>query len=456
VPGTGYSLERVDALAARLIAAGATPGAAVAIADRERILAVRSYGHADPAAGLPVDGHTLFQIGSISKSYTALCLLRRWERGELDLDAEVATLLPWFPVAGVTVHHLLSHTGGLICSLGDPPSPAWEVLSLAATARAPAGERFWYSNVGYQALGFVLERLTGEPYADTYRREIIAPLGLRETEPVLCNALRDRVAVGYAPLADNRPWRLGNPLAPAPWLEYAGADGSVCATVADLARYGQMLLNDGAGVLSADGFARLATPVAEDPDDDAWYGYGVMLRTVAGRRWIGHSGSMVAHNAQLWCDRDAGLVVAAFVNGKTGSKLLAEHALRLAAGDELADPGLEEVDDPAAAVALDAEPAAEWRAICGHYRSHNPWATTLVVGTRAGAPMAIHWGDAWPLTPLGDGSFRLGADGWNPERLRFDTPLDGLCMRAWHGATALHRPTASMSDPTLEAEPDGR
>jgi D-alanyl-D-alanine carboxypeptidase len=430
----------VDALAVRLIAAGATPGAAVAIGDRDRILAVRSYGRADQAAGLPVDEHTLFQIGSISKSFTALCLLRVWERGRLDLDAEVTALLPWFPVAGVTVHHLLSHTGGIICSLGDPPSPGYEVLTLAETARAAAGERFWYSNVGYQALGYVLEGLTGEPYASTYRRQIIAPLGLRETEPALTNALRSRLAIGYEPLDDTRPWRLGDPLAPAPWLEYTGADGSVCATVADLARYGQMLLNGGAGVLSARGFERLTTPVAQDTDDDCWYGYGVMLRTVAGRRWIGHSGSMVAHNAQLWCDLDAGLVVAAFVNGKTGSKLLAEHALRLAAGDGIADPAIEGVDDPAAAITLDADPPGEWRPICGLYRSHNPWATTLLVGTRAGAPVAIHWGDAWPLTPLGDDSFRLGDDGWNPERLRFDTPLQGRCMRAWHGATAFHRP----------------
>jgi D-alanyl-D-alanine carboxypeptidase len=440
VPGTGYSLDRVDALAARLTAAGATPGAAVAIGDRKRILAVRSYGHADPAAGKPVDEHTLFEIGSISKSFTAVCLLRLWEGGLLDLAAEVRALLPWFPVAGITVHNLLSHTGGIVCSLGDPPSPAWEVLALAEIARAPAGEHFWYSNVGYQALGFVLERLTGEPYADSYRREIIAPLGLRETEPALTNALRSRLAVGYGPVDDTRPWRLGDPLAPAPWLEYGGADGSVCATAADLARYGRMLLNGGAGVLSGAGFERLAMPVVEDTEDDCWYGYGVMLRTVAGRRWIGHSGSMVAHNAQLWCDLDAGLVVASFVNGKTGSKLLAEHALRLAAGDDIADPAIEGVDDPAAAVTLDAEPPAEWRPICGLYRSHNPWATTLLVGARAGAPVAIHWGDAWPLTPLDDGSFRLGDDGWNPERLRFDTPLEGRFMRAWHGATAFHRP----------------
>src|SRR6185437_4971646 len=169
--------ERVDALAASLIAAGATPGAAVAVADRERILWSGFYGRADPA-GKPVGPETLFEIGSISKSFTASCLLRQWQAGRLDLDAEMRSVLPWFPFGGITVHHLLSHTGGIICSLGDPPSPAAEVLALAGTARAPVGSGFWYSNTGYQALGYLLERLTGEPFADTYRREIIEPYGL--------------------------------------------------------------------------------------------------------------------------------------------------------------------------------------------------------------------------------------------------------------------------------------
>jgi D-alanyl-D-alanine carboxypeptidase len=442
--------ERIDALAQRLITAGATPGAAVAICDRERLLAVWSYGHADPAAGVPVTERTTFQIGSISKSFTAICLLRRWERGELNLDAEVASLLPWFPLDGITVHHLLSHTGGLPCSLGDPPSPGFEVLMLAESGRAPAGERFWYSNVGYQALGYVLERLTGEPYAETYRREIFAPLALEHSEPAITNALRSRLAVGHEASDDSWPWTLGEPLAPATWLEYRGADGSICATVADLAAYGRMLLNGGAGVLSAEAFERMTTPVAEDPDEGCWYGYGLNLREVAGRRWIGHGGGMVGHHAQLWCDRDAGLVTAALVNGPAGAAVLAEHALRLAAGDEVADPGLDDLSEPAAAVVLDPEPAEEWRPMCGLYRSHNPWATTLWIGTRDGRPVAVVWGEASPLEPLAGGSFRLGPAGWSPERVRFDTPIDGRFLRAWHGATAFHRP--DMSESTLEGE----
>ena len=186
------------------------------MSDRDGPVWARSYGHADAGEVRPVDAGTLFQIGSISKSFTAICLLRLWERGRLDLDAEVRSLLPWFPFDGITVHHLLSHTGGIVCSLGDPPSPIWEVLSLAQTARAPAGEHFWYSNVGYQALGLMLERLTGEPFADTYRREIIEPLGLAETEPLLderpagAHGRRPRAARSRPRVAARRPARPGD------------------------------------------------------------------------------------------------------------------------------------------------------------------------------------------------------------------------------------------------------
>jgi CubicO group peptidase (beta-lactamase class C family) len=434
VPGTGYARERVDALAARLIAAGATPGAAVAVADRKRILWSGHYGHADPAAGRPVDGETLFEIGSISKSFTAACLMRQWGAGRLDLQATMQEVLPWFPLGGITVHHLLSHTGGIMCSLGDPPSPLAEVLALAGSARAPVESGFWYSNVGYQALGYLLERLTGEPFAETYRREIIGPLGLSRTEPLTTIEVRPRLAVGHEPLDDASPWRLGDPLAPATWVEYRGSDGSVCATAEDLAAYGRSFL-------AADAVAeRMATPVVEDPEDGSWYGYGVWLRTVGGRRWVGHSGSTVGFRAQLWCDFEAGLCAAAVVSGQTGSKLLAEHALQLAVGDDPPDPELVNLDDPAASVALDPEPPEELRPVCGLYRSHNPWAPALRVATAAGRPVAVSWGQAEPMRPLPDGSYRLGEPEWSPERLRFDLPHEGRFMRAVHGTTPFHRP----------------
>ena len=64
------------------------------------------------------------------------------------------------------------------------------------------------------------------------------------------------------------------------------------------------------------------------------------------------------------------------------------------------------------------------------YRSHNPWMTNLEVGTRDGAPVMVQYGEELPLTPTGDGTFRIGKEEWSPERLRFDTEVGGVAMRA--------------------------
>ncbi|MFI5048445.1 MAG: serine hydrolase domain-containing protein, partial [Gaiellales bacterium] len=210
--------DAVDALAERILATGATPGLALAVTDRDGGLDVRCYGLADPASGRPVTPDTLFEIGSITKSFTAVCLMRRVESGELDPGAEARSLLPLFPVPGVTVHQLLTHTAGLPMGLDEDPSTPMSVLRLARTTVVPPG-RFWYSNPGYQALGMLLERLTGEPYQEIYRREIFEPLGMASSEPDIRNEMRPRLAVGHSQVDDERPWHPGDPLVPATWLE---------------------------------------------------------------------------------------------------------------------------------------------------------------------------------------------------------------------------------------------
>ena len=431
-------MQAIDDLAERILQTGATPGITLAVSDRERVVEVRCWGLADPARGKPVTPRTPFEIGSISKSFTAICLMCEWDDDRLDLGAPVASVLPWFPLADITFHHLLSHTGGLVCGTGDPPGTPVEILTLAETARSPAGERFWYSNIGYAALGYALSELTREAYPATYRRRILGPLGMTGTSPVITHDLRAAIAVGHDALHDDRPYRTGDTLGPCTWIEYAEADGSVVATAHDLAQYGRMILNSGQGVLSERAFARLTDPVADDPEEGDRYAYGLAVRERDGHRWIGHSGGMIGHHSQLWCDMDAGLAVAVFVNGKAGSDPLSQFALRALAGGSPDEPDLD-FDDPGAATTFDAEPAAEWHEICGRYRSYNPWSTTVVVGTVEGVPTALHWGEALELTPLEDGSYRLG-EVWSPERMRFDTVIGERAMRAWVGAAPYCRP----------------
>jgi CubicO group peptidase (beta-lactamase class C family) len=134
--------DAVDAYAERILATGATPGLALAVTGLEGDPDVRCYGYADPASDRPVTPETLFEIGSISKSFTAICLIRRVERGELDPSAEMQSLLPVFPVPGVTVHQLLTHTAGLPTGLDEDPSTPMSVLRLGQATIVPPG-RFW-------------------------------------------------------------------------------------------------------------------------------------------------------------------------------------------------------------------------------------------------------------------------------------------------------------------------
>ena len=248
------------------MAADNTPGLALALTDRERTLRVATYGFADLAARTPVTPDTLFEIGSIGKSFTSLALLREHEARNLDLHAPVACYLAWFEVRSafppIIVHHLLSHTAGIIAGTDPTPSVEYQVWALRETEAASApSTSFHYSNVGYKALGLVLARITGQEYGDAIRSRVLTPLGMKASEPAITNAMRPRLAVGYASLYDDRPAHPSHPLVPATWLETESGDGSLASTPEDMAVYLRMLLNRGQGaqdrLLSEAGFATM-------------------------------------------------------------------------------------------------------------------------------------------------------------------------------------------------------
>jgi len=432
------TLELIGDLADRVIGTGASPGAVVALTDRGRLLGVVTRGHADPASGRPVDAATAFQIGSISKSFTAICLLCQVEDGRLSLDDPVARHLPWFPLADRTVRQLLTHTAGIVNGLDDLPASPHTVVRLRDAPAVDPG-RFWYSNVGYQSLGYLLEQLTGEPYAEAYRRQILAPLGMDASSPDITNDLRSALAVGHAPLHDDRPWMPGDPCATAAWIEYGMGDGSVCATAGDLAAYLRMLLNRGDGLLSKRSFDDLVHPAVDDGEGAA-YGLGVQTRQVDGRTWIGHTGATVGYRAAMWGAPDDGVGVVSLVNGSAGAGMLAEYALRLALDPGTLPPDTGDLADPAAAKPFDAPPAAPWRGRCGTYRSFSPWMPSLVVGTVEGEPHLLSGGELSPLVDLGDGSFRSGRSEHIPERVVFDEPFGDRTFRCWYSTAPYVRP----------------
>jgi D-alanyl-D-alanine carboxypeptidase len=316
-PGFHEAYERIDKFIARHMNETGAPGMTLALANRERLLRTSQYGFADVKAGIKVQPETLFEIGSISKSFVAIAILQLADEGKLDLNKPVKDYLPWLKVdssyAPFTTHHLLSHTSGLS---GVPL-----LLRVATTTLRVGfepGTKWLYSNIGYVLLGFLLELIEKRPFAEIMHRRVLDPLGMNTSVPVISAAIRDRIAVGYGPLKIDRPFPPHGKLAEAPWVDVAEAAGSIAATATDMSNYLRLLLNHGVGpkgrVLSEKAFDLLIKPVIKSPfrGEDASYAYGLWVSEKDGHTLLRHTGGMVAFSSALHADLTDGL--AAFVS----------------------------------------------------------------------------------------------------------------------------------------------
>ncbi len=337
------------------------PGLALAVTDREKLLKLATFGYADLAAGKPVQPGTMFEIGSIGKSFTNVALLQLRDEGRLDLHAPVSTYLPWFEAPSdygpITTHHLMTHTAGLPSGTDIGPHGLYEAWALRELRTGtPPGEHFRYSNVGYKTLGFLLEALDGRSYAESIQARVLEPLGMQHSHPVIDHETRKRAAVGYRSFYDDRPEHLNHGLVPALWTEYGVGDGCQAATAEDMTIYLRTFMNGGSGpagrVISEDGY-RLMTRrvIANQQWGGAHYGYGLTLADVDGHAYLGHSGSSTGFVSAMIGDLDDGLGVVVLVNGLVrsyGAVDMALHLLRLlragSRGEALPSPPL--VADP--------------------------------------------------------------------------------------------------------------
>lgn len=342
-------MDRVDAFVTEWMAAERTPAIQLAVTDRDGLLARRAYGFADLATQVPLSDDHLFEFGSIGKSFTAILCLQLAAEGVLDLHAPVTDYLPWFFIPSrhepITIHHLLTHTAGIIGGSDFAPDPRYEVWALRESEASEPGAKSRYSNAGYKLLGLLLEHVTGEPYAQLVAERIFTPLGMTGAEGAITNAMRGRLAVGHVPMYPDRPWRPEHGHAPAPWFETNTADGCLSASASDLATYLRMLLNRGAypggRILSEESFALLTAPHT-DFAEKMPYGYGLMVDESEGHLRIAHSGGMVGYISQMTGAPDAGIGVVAFTNAMLNVGAVAGFVLDtfVAArrGDELPAP----------------------------------------------------------------------------------------------------------------------
>ena len=407
-----------------MVARTGQPGLALALTDRDTVLLTRTYGAADVATGAPVAPETLFEIGSIGKSFTAVLVLQLAEAGRVDLAAPVDHYLPWFHVPQppgarpIAVAHLLSHTAGIVAGADATPEAAFQVWALRDTpARSAPGERFHYSNVGYKALGLVLEAIEGRRYPELLRERILDPLGMTASEPAITNDMRERLAVGYEYGCDDRLGYSGAPLAPATWLETDTADGSIASTAEDMCAFARMLLRDGDGphgrLLSPATFARMREPHI-DTGEMSSYGYGLGIGDLGGHRLIGHGGGMVGYRSALQADTEAGVAAVVLQNGPAAAPVtLARRAIGIALGrPPSVTPDAREV------------PTGRYQPADG-----SGDAIELVAG-RKGVLLRTAAGDI-ALDEWDDGLYAVADPAWD----RFPLEIDGTVTapELWHG-----------------------
>ena len=265
------------------------------------------------------DRDTQYRIGSISKTFVAVSVMRLRDEGALDLTDALGAHVPELAGLPVTLAQLLSHTSGL---RAETPAPWWERVpgagfaELVSCALRPSdllwrpGRRFHYSNVGYAVLGELVARRRGTPFRNVVEDELLAPLGMTRTtwRPVAPHA--DGLAVHpHADLVHSEPEHDAGAMAPA---------GQLWSTVSDLARWSAVLAGERPEILAPPTAAEMAEPVGvADLPGQPWisaYGLGLQLVNKDGRRRVGHGGGMPGHWSMLLVDQSTGDVVVALAN----------------------------------------------------------------------------------------------------------------------------------------------
>jgi D-alanyl-D-alanine carboxypeptidase len=327
------------------------------LADRDGVQRVATYGLSDLDRHRELKADEVFHIGSISKSFIALCLLQLRDEGKLDLNCPIVEYLPWFRIdstfAPITTHHLLTHTSGLA---GEqlpvfPSDPAYRHLA----AYAP-GEHFHYNNMAYAALGYLAWTLDGREAPEIMRHRMLEPLGMTQSAPAISLDLRERLARSYSVFQSDRPFPRMGRLSEAPAIIVTEADGSIASTARDMGAYVQMLARIGEGprgrLVSEESFRLFSHPhvQAKDFGPSASYGYGIGVDKLDGHTLLRHTGGMVSFMSALMVDIESGIGAFASINAQQGYRPnpVVQFAIRLmrAEREHKALPAIPAADPP--------------------------------------------------------------------------------------------------------------
>ena len=368
--------QRLNELLQTFLADSRCPGAALGVVvDGEVITA--AAGVLNRNTGIEATPDSVFQIGSVSKLWTATLVMQLVDDGKIDLDAPVRTYLPDFSIAedavsaAVTVRHLLSHTSGIEGDVFDDVGTNDDCVARYVDALAgqgtvhELGETWSYCNSGFVLLGRIVETVAETLWDTAIKERLGAPLGMKQLGTTAADAILHRASVGHLPQPDDEiivapVWSLPRALGPA---------GLINCSVGDLLAFGRMHLDDGRApdgtqVLSPGSVKLMREPQADCLEPrlaDAW-GLGWMLNHRDGRLVAGHGGNTIGQSAYFQTVPDRGVAVALLTNLGGGAKQADQLMRTLLA--ELADVSMPTPPAPAPDLQIAPEP------LVGEYVRH--------------------------------------------------------------------------------------
>lgn len=278
---------------------GEKPGVSALVYKDGKVLYRKAFGMADLELNVSMKPENVIEIGSITKQFTAVSILMLMEQGKLSLDDELTKFIPDYPVNGkkITVHQLLNHTSGIksytsmesFMALARQDMSPMELIDVFKNEPMDfdPGEKWLYNNSGYILLGYVIEKVSGQTYADFIVEHIFKPLGMKNSYYGSMTQLIPNRARGYSPAESG--FRNANYLS----LTLPYAAGSIMSCVDDMLLWHQAIRNN--TLIKAESKALAFTNTKLNNGKPTNYGYGWMNNEVNGTPSIEHGGGIFGY-----------------------------------------------------------------------------------------------------------------------------------------------------------------
>jgi CubicO group peptidase (beta-lactamase class C family) len=308
----------IDAIVEAPIKAGKLAGASVAVVKGSDTVVMKGYGFADLELDVPTPPRATYEIGSVTKQFTAASILLLAEQGKLSLEDEITRFLPDYPTQGnhVSIRRLLNHTSGIkgytelleFRELSMLKKPRQELVKLfgAKPFDFKPGEAQIYNNSAFFLLGLIIEKVSGKPYEEFVQEHLFDRVGMKDSYYCSERTIRKNHAHGYD--TDR------NGLVLKAYVDHTWpyAAGSLCSNTLDLVAWNKAL--HGGKVLKAESYTEMMSPGVLNDGTRIRYGMGIGLSDTDGRRTISHGGGINGFLSESEYYPDDDLVIVVLLN----------------------------------------------------------------------------------------------------------------------------------------------